>query len=172
MYDIGDIKGNHFCILIFPQGKWPKNYDETIFRKIQAEWFKMEDATGSIEKDPIINPKKLGKKLKDCKICSAVYEVFKKQQGADKGLILFSHFVPLEADFKSLLNLLMDDPQIQKIYYLEQNSAFYMVPPDQFIAKVKSNARERVSIAEFIRMVDFGRFETGVRYEIFRQSTY
>ena len=66
----------------------------------------------------------------------------------------------------------MQDPQVQKIYYLEQNSAYYMMPPDQFIAKVKSNKRERVSIDEFFRVIDYGRFETGVMYEIFRQSTY
>ncbi|HUX99834.1 MAG TPA: hypothetical protein VMV49_09790 [Candidatus Deferrimicrobium sp.] len=172
MYDIGHVKGNHFCMLIFAQGKWKKNYGEKLFEKMQADWLKLESEAVTIEKSPLFNPQKLGKKLQDCKICSAIYESFMKHMKGSNSLVLFSHYVPDELGFKSILTPLMQDSLIQKVYYLEQNSSFYVVPPDQFIAKVKSNLHKQVSIDEFFRLMDFGRFETGVRYEIFRQAPH
>jgi len=167
----GSIKGNHFCILIFAQGKWKKKYGEKLAKKMQVKWLQLETELPTTEKSPLFEPKKLGKKFEDCKICVAIYEHFKKQVKDKINLILFSHYVPEESGLKSLLNMLMEDPQVQKVYYLEQNSAFYMMPPDQFIAKIKSNIRKRASIGEFIRLIEFGRFETGVLYEIFPANT-
>jgi hypothetical protein len=171
MYDIGDVKGNHFCLLVFAQGKWKKKYGDKLAEKMQTDWLKLESELGTAEKSGLFDPKKLGKKIKDCKICEAIYEHFKNQiKGADN-LILFSHYVPEEAGLKMLFNALMGDPQVQKVYYLEQNSAFYMMPPDQFIAKINSNIRKRATIDEFIRLIEYGRFETGVLYEIFPSGT-
>ena len=161
MYDIGGIKGIHFCLLVFARGKWKKKQDETLIKNLRSDWFKL---TASKETD-LFDPKKLGKKLKECKICAEAFEVFKKEKGKDNGFILFSHYVP--EDIKSLLDPIIDDPQVQKIYYLEQNSAYFMMPPDQFIAKINSKIKKQVSKAEFFRMIAQGGFETGVLYKIF-----
>ena len=168
MYDIGKVKGNHFCILVFPQGKWSKKFGANITKKMEAEWLKMESELVTTKKSPLFDPKKQSKNLKECKICAAIHEAFKEHQKEYAGQVLFSHYVPEENGLKSLLTALMSDTQVQKIYYLEQNSAFYMMPPDQFIEKVQSDIRKRVSIVEFFRLIDYGRFETGVLYEIFR----
>lgn len=172
MYDIGQMKGNHFCMLIFAQGKWKRNYGEQLFEKIQANWLNFTASIGSREENSLFDPVKEKKKCKDCKICLAIQEVLQKEMKDSNHLLLFSHYVPEAEGLKSLLTSLMENPQVQKIYYLEQNSAYYLMPPDQFIAKVKQNLRQRVSLAEFIRVIDFGRFETGVLYEIFRQSLF
>ena len=161
MYDIGKVKGIHFCLLVFARGKWKKNYGETLTNKLQSNWLKIVAS----KETELFDPKKLGKKLGECKICAEAFELFKKEKGKDNGFIRFSHFVP--EDIKSLLGPLIEDPQVQKVYYLEQNSAYFLTPPDQFIAKLKSKIKKQVSIAEFFRMVDQGQFETGVLYKIF-----
>jgi hypothetical protein len=172
MYDTGKTKGNHFCMLIFAQGKWKKNYAETLFEQLQAKWLKLESDAVIIEKSPLFNPEKLGKKLQDCKICAAIYESFTKHLKGSNTLLLFSHYVPDEIGFKSILTPLLQDTLIQKVYYMEQNSTFLVVPPDQFIAKIKSNRHKQISMDEFFRDMDFGRFETGIRYEIFRTTPH
>ncbi len=161
MYDIGKVKGIHFCLLVFARGKWKKNYGETLTKKLRSDWFKIVAS----KETELFDPKKLGKKLGECKICAEAYEFFKKEQGKDKGFILFSHFVP--EDIKSLLDPLIEDPQVQKIYYLEQNAAYFLIPPDQFIAKLQSKIKKQVSKREFFQIVDQGQFETGVLYKIF-----
>ncbi len=177
MYVIGQVKGIHFCLLIFARGKWKKNYGVELTEKLQAKWLNIVANQQEKEDLSLFDPKKLGKKLKDCVVCSEVYDFLKNELGKDTGIILISHFVPEEAQLKSIFAPLMEDPQVQKMYYIEQNSAYFLMTPDQFIAKMKAiqqnpDQQKKVSITEFFRLVDHGQFETGVLYKIFPKLQY
>ncbi|MHA1266993.1 MAG: hypothetical protein ACTSRS_17275 [Candidatus Helarchaeota archaeon] len=171
MYPLNQIKGHHFCLLIIAQGKWKKSQEATIAQNLRSQWSNIISPSTLPEHTSLFNPEKLGKKLAECPICLTIYNLFKKETKGKKYLLFFSHSVLEANELKTLFSSLLEDPLIQKLYYLEQNSTFYLIPPNEFIAKVKQNLRKRMPLPEFLRIIDYGQFETGILYELFPPHT-
>ena len=171
MFDYG-----HFCLLVFAQGPWKPNFKEQLAKTVQARFLASLEARSpeeeqrlawnETEKIPLFDPKELGKSHRECGFCSAIYEFLKEKLGQTDGLFLFSHTVTDVTGFKTVITPLLEDPRIKKVYYYELGPETFVVDQTRYLPILKDRRDERISLSQFLQLLDANKFQTNVIYEI------
>ena len=115
--------------------------------------------------DPL-NP---GEYVGTCDLCKALYKSFKKIQGSNEGIILFSH--QLMHDLNQLQNLtqnLISNEFIKKIFILEVEGVKISKPIPSILEEF---SHKRLKKSEFFELKK-DQFEYSVIYEIFKDKYY
>ena len=175
---MGRITCDHFCLLIFGQGIWKEAFIKKISKETKSSFFHLAGySTDSLFCTcPICNalvklfdPLNPGEYVGICDLCKALYKRFKKIQGLNEGIILFSH--QLMYDLNQLQNLtqnLISSEFIKKIYILEIVWAKISKPIPSIIEAL---SHKRLKKSEFFELKK-DQFEYSVIYEIFKDKYY
>ena len=173
------IISDHFCLLIFGQGLWKESFTKKISKETESSFFHLS----GYPKDslfctcPICNalvklfdPMNPGGYVDDFDLCTALYKRFKKIQGQNEGMILFSH--QLMYDLNQLENLtqnLLTNEKIKKIYILEVK---WVKISKSIPLLIEEITQKRLKKSEFIDLLKKNLFEYKVIYEIFKEKYY
>lgn len=175
---MGRIYQDHFCILVFGQGLWKDSFTKKISKETKVSFFHLS----GYSKDslfctcPICNaliklfdPEDPGEYVDFCDLCKALHEIFKDIKGQNDGVIFFSHnLMDIEA-LQNLVQNLLSDKQIKKIYILEIefNKLYKYVP-----VIMEMISQDRLKKSDFIELLKDNKFEYCTIYEIFKDKYY
>ena len=162
MYDDG-----HFCLGIQVQGVLKEHFKKTLIKKVSDDFLLLLEPRSKEEevhmdwmeiwKSPLFDPATNTK----CDVCLTLNTVFLEKLGNNDGVILFSNNVPDALGFHEFFPKLFEDKRIKKLYYFE-------LPPINIGYKisVEQIRHQKVKLSEFLKLIDDGKFETHILYEI------
>ena len=162
----------HFCILIFAQGVWNDKDRESILKPLQEKHNEQRD-----------NPYHLYLKLtrrdrmpqySDCQLCGAIYDMFEEIKGKNDAILYQGHHYLIieddEEDLRDLAKTLLSKDKVKKLYvlYLDSfNEIKTTVINMMSLQGLKGKlTQKRVSIDEFIKILNESRFSSRIIYEI------
>lgn len=164
----------HFCLIIFAQGKWNEKDRQGIRKHLRN--------SNSVKKDtpyPLYNKlvyRDEMPKYADCKLCEPIYELLMELKGSNDGIIFQGHhyLIPEDdmEDLKDLAELILSIANVKKFYLLYLDSFKEIkktVIPTMTLNDLKEKLTTRkCEIEEFKMMIDTNKYQSRIIYEILK----
>ena len=162
----------HFCILIFSQGKWKDTDKESVRNLIKNKIKSIRDVSYNIfnkltyrDQMPIYS---------DCHLCQPIYKMFEEIKGNNDGILYQGHhyLIPEDdfEDMKNLVNLIIFHNKVKKFYllYLDgfgeiNRTILDKMNLEEFKEKLKF---KKCNINDFLLIIDNNKFMNRTVYEI------
>jgi hypothetical protein len=114
----------HYCLAIYPQGRWKKAYEEKLVSSVKASFLKAGGHSDcetcctcpvcrSFEE--MFDPTAPGGYDQVCGLCRPLDDLFRTKLGKTEGIILLSHFRPVAPETMAAL---FKDKNVKKVYIL------------------------------------------------------
>ena len=162
----------HFCILIFAQGKWSDSDRERVINPIQNK-----------RKEKIEHPYPFFTKLTlrrdppqfaKCELCENLHTLFKELKGLNDTILYQGHhyliFEDDKEDIKELVSIILSNEKVKK-FYLVYIKGFSEIKTTKISAMNLDELKalltfKKVNKAEFIKILEDNIFEKRTMYEI------
>lgn len=127
MLDYNDLY-THFCLLIHSQDTWKEKKKNQLFSDVKKEFLYFTGHSDCnicntcpvcLSLNDLFDPEHPGPYYETCKACDVVYRDFKSKLGKSDGLILFSHTVIPDEAVKAMVEKLLEEEAVKKVYILE-----------------------------------------------------
>ena len=164
----------HFCLIIFAQGKWNEKDRQGIRKRLRDKRNEKKDSpyplyTKLVYRDTM-------PKYADCKLCEPIYELLMELKGSNDGIIFQGHhyLIPEDdmEDMKELSGLILSIDSVKKFYLLYLDSFQEIkktVIPKITLNELKEKLTTRkCKIEEFKGIIIDNRFQSRIIYEILR----
>lgn len=162
----------HFCILIFAQGKWNNTDREGIINPIREK-----------RKENIHDPYPFFTKLtlrRDppqfamCELCERLHDLFKEIKGENDAILYQGHHYLIyeddKEDMKELVDIILSNEKVKK-FYLIYIKGFSELKTTKIrtIDLIRLKAlltSKKVSKTDFVKILDENKFENRIVYEV------
>jgi hypothetical protein len=162
----------HFCVLIFSQGKWKERDKDSVRNMIIDEVKSRKNASYNIFYK--LTYRDQMPTYSDCHLCQPIYKLFEEFKGDNDGILYQGHhYVIPEDDFedmKNLANMIISHNKVKKLYllYLDgfgeiKRTILDKMNLDEFREKLKF---KKCDINEFTLIIDNNTFRNRTVYEI------
>ena len=150
----------HYGVLIFAQGSWRERDKEFVMQIVRNH---KRDLPNLYRSDSPTS----------CDVCIQIHDIFNEIKGKNDGILYTTHQLFLETKEMILItNLMLDDnnDKVKKIYIFQGG-------PVKRAERLKINLSERLSNknvtrADFLKILEEGKFEEEVIYEVIRKKYY
>lgn len=176
---MGRVSYEHFCLLIFGQGKWKENFEKKVSKETKSSFFHLSGYTTDslFCTCPICNalvklfdPSNPGDYVEICDYCKGLYKVFRIIQGTNEGMILFSHNLFKEAtQIENLTQNLLSNEKIKKLYILQVDWEKISKPYSELSREI---TQQRINKSEFLSMLREIGLEYKIIYEIYKDKYF
>jgi len=163
---------DHFCVLIFAQGKWNDKDREEVNNPIRKK-----------RKENIVDPYPFFTKLtlrRDppqfamCELCENLYTFFEELKGPNDAILYQGHhyliFEDDKEDMKELVSIILSNEKV-KIFFLVYIKGFSELKTTKILAMDLNELKalltlKKVSKTDFIDILEENKFEKRIVYEV------
>jgi hypothetical protein len=114
----------HHCLLIVAQDQWKEQFRDDFSSSVRTRFF-LHGEHGDCEVcctcplcrslEELFDPERPGAYDRPCSLCEHLLTMLKRRLGSANGLILFSHYRPIE---KAMIDALFEERRVKKVFVL------------------------------------------------------
>jgi len=164
----------HFCVLIFAQGKWNEKDRESVINPIQEKRKENLDypypffTKLTLRRDPPHFAK--------CELCENLHSLFEELKGSNDAILYQGHhyliFEDDKEDMKELVNIILSNEKVKK-FYLVYIKGFSELKTTKIRAMDLNELKvllpiKKVNKTDFIDILEENKFEKRIVYEVSR----
>ncbi|MCK5303865.1 MAG: hypothetical protein KAJ72_01345 [Candidatus Heimdallarchaeota archaeon] len=163
----------HFCVLVTAQGNWKDEDLREIRQSLIDERVKYRAEDYPLIMKLVYRTEK--PVYSDCQLCDPIYDLLQKKKANFQGIIYQGHHYlePEDTnDMVDLVNILIDNDKIKKIYilYLDSFKEFKRdtinnLSSDELIEKIE---QKKLSKSTFLNILSTDKFQNRTLYEILK----
>ena len=162
----------HFCILIFAQGKWNHNDREGVINPIREK--RKENIDDPYPFFTKLTLRRNPPQFATCQLCESLHSLFEELRGQNDAILYQGHhyliFDDDKEDMKELVNLILSNEKVKK-FYLIYIKGFSEIKTTKIRAMDLNELKalltfKKVGKTEFIQILEDNIFEKRTVYEI------